>query len=284
MGLKVLELAENIRDAASSPTAIFARSRQASDASSTPSTPLKFRRESLSSPTIIHSPYTNCGNGMVAELERARSKIQGALLKDSGIGSIELWKTTLRMLATSRTILFDKESIGTEYFSSPGRNSHYSSPIKSSFSAIYPVSFGLPVGSSNCSQNVHHAYTFDAPPTWNESSFTQIGGSTLRKGTSDPLSPTQAVFSSSGEAAKSEETQLKGLRDLPGGLPEDIWVRIITLATDPRNILSTKQRRNVVTWAKAGDTLERERELGGKLKSVQIWRLLEGLECLGCEV
>lgn len=281
MGLKVLELAENIRGAALSPTALFARSRQLSDAPSSPSTPLRSRRESLSSPLIIHSPYANCGGGVISELERARSKIQGTLLKESGIGSIELWRIALQMLATSRTILLDKENVGPEHFSFSGRSSHYYSPIRSGSGPFSPASFGLHVGSLDFQK--HHPQILDTSPTWDGSSLAQATSPTSRKDTLNTSSSIQDVFSSA-KATELKGTKLKNHKDLPGKLPEDIWVRIITLAIDPKDILSAKQRQNVVAWARTGDTLERERELAGKLRSAQIWRLLETLECLSCEV
>lgn len=286
MGLKVLELAEHIRDATLSSTSTFPRSRQVSDTSNAPSTPLRSRRESLLPPTS-YSPYINCGSGTVVELERARSKIQGALLKESGTGSIEVWRTALQMLATSRTILFDKGNIGSEYFSFCGRSSHYSSPTRSTFGSFSQVSFGPHAGSLGHSQNAHfqqhHPHILDVP-TWDGPSLAPIGDPTPQKDTSDPPSPTRIVFSSSAKGFDQEEEQQKKPKDLPGKLSEDIWVQIITLATDPKDILSAKQRRNVVGWARTSDTLERERELAGKPKPVQVWRLLEGLECLGCEV
>lgn len=285
MGLKVLELAEHIRDTALTPAPTFPRSKHISDTPSTPLTPLKLRRESLFS--LSHSPYTNCGSGTAVELERARSKIQGALLKDSGTGSIEVWRTALRMLATSRTILFDKGNIGSEYFSFGGRSSHYNSPTRPGFNPFGPVPFRLHASYLTNAQNAHfqqhHPHTLDVP-AWDGPNLATVGDSTPRKDSSDPPSPTRIVFSSSVKAFEQEEDQQKRPKDLPGNLPEDIWVQIIALATDPKDILSAKQRRNVVGWARTSDTLERERELAGKPKPVQVWRLLEGLECLGCEV
>lgn len=298
MGLKVLELAEHIRDATLYPTSVPPRSRQVSDISNTPLTPLRPRKESLSSP-LSHSPHINYGTAV--ELERARSKIQGALLKESGAGSIEVWRTALRMLAISRTILFDKGNTGSDYFSFGGRSLNFSSPTRSGFSSLSPVSFSLHASCLSHPQNAnfqqHHPHILDVP-AWDSLNLATIGDSTQRKDTSNPPSPTRTNFASSVNAFEQEEGQQKGPegeqkgpdekpkgpKDLPGNLPEDIWVQIITLATDHKDILSAKQRRNVVGWARTSDTLERERELAGKPKPVQVWRLLEGLECLSCEI
>lgn len=291
MGLRVLELAENIRDATLYPTSALPRSKQVSDIFNTPLTPVRPRKESLLAP-LGNSPHTNYGSGTAVELERARSKIQGALLKESGTGSIEVWRTALRMLATSRTILFDKGNTGSEYFSFSGRSLNFNSPTRSGFSSL--GSFSLQTSCLNHPQNAHfqqhHPHILDVP-AWDGPNLATIGDSTARKSTSDPPSPTRIVFSASAKVFEQEEGQQKGPedqpkgpKDLPGNLPEDIWVQIITLATDPKDILSAKQRRNVVGWARTSDTLERERELAGKPKPVQVWRLLEGLECLGCEI
>lgn len=280
MGLKVLELAEHIRDAALTLTPIFPRSKHVFDTSNTPLTPLRPRREGLFS--FNHSPYTNYGSGTAVELERARSKIQGTLLKDSGTGSIEVWRTALQMLAMSRTILFDKGNIVPEYFSFGGRSSHYNSPTRPGFSSFSPVPFSF-TNPQNAQFQQHDPHTLDVP-AWYTPNPATIGDSTPRRDISNPPSPTQIVFPSPAKASEQEEDQQKRPKDLPGNLPEDIWVQIITLATDPKDVLSAKQRRNVIGWARTSDTLERERELAGKPKPVQVWRLLEGLECLGCEV
>lgn len=291
LGLKVLELAEHIRDATLYPAPVPSRSRQVSDISNTPLTPLRPRKETLLS-SLSHSPHINYGAAV--ELERARSKIQGALLKESGTGSIEVWRTALRMLATSRTILFDKENTGSDYFSFGGRSLNFSSPTRSGFSSLNSVPFSLHTSCLSHPQNVnfqqHHPHILDGS-AWDGPNLAAIGDPIQRKDISDPPSPTRIAFASSVKSFEQEEDQQqgaedkpKGPKDLPGNLPEDIWVQIITLATDPKDILSAKQRRNVVGWARTSDTLERERELAGKPKPVQVWRLLEGLECLGCEI
>lgn len=290
MGLKALELAEGMRERSlpSIAGARGVRSKQISDISSSPMTPLRPRRGSLSSPTV-YSPCTGCGSGMVTtELERARSKIQGTLLKDSGAGSVKIWRTALQMLAMSRTILLDKGDTGSEYFSFCGRTSGYTSQARPMFSAPNPTSFGLHIGSLSYPHTAqfqhHHPHILDGPQAWDGPNLSQINSPTPQKDTSNPPSPTQSSYPSPTKAFQSEEPHEKRPRSLPGNLPENIWVRIITLVTDPQNVLSVKQRRNVIAWARTRESLERERELAGKLRSVQIWRVLDGLECLGCEI
>lgn len=280
IGFKVLELAEGMRDCRSSntQTPTSPRSRQVSDTSSGPLTPLKNRKDSFSS----HSP------GNCTELERARSKIQGVVLKDFGAGSIEVWITALKMLSISRTIFFDKEDSGVDYFSLCTRTLQRHSPVRQTFNTFSSRLSGLHVGSLSFPHTAqfqqHHPTILDGQGAWNGPNVLHPTSPTMsHKGMFDFPSPVQYSCSSTTETSELEDVPEKVPKELPGNLPGEVWIRIITLVTDPKGVLSEQQRKNIVAWAKTSESLERERDLVGKLRSVQIWRVLEALECLSYE-
>ncbi|KAI5841549.1 hypothetical protein DFP73DRAFT_633327 [Morchella snyderi] len=286
MGLKVLELAESTREnRTQTPTSPRSpRSRQVSETSNGLLTPLKHRKDSFSS----QSPHSVFQGVSSTELERARSKIQGAILKDSGVGSITVWRIAIKMLSISRTIFFDKEDPGTDYLTLTTRTSQRHSPIRQTFNTFNPRFSGLHVGSLNFPHTAqfqqHHPNILDGQGAWNGPNVSQLGSPTIsQRDMPDFPSPVQYSCSSTTETSELEELQEKTPKKLPGNLPAELWIRIIALATDPKGVLSGKQRKNIVTWAKTSESLERERDLAGKLRSVQIWRVLEALECLSYE-
>lgn len=283
MGFKVLELAEGVRENRTQ-TPTSPRSRQVSEASNGLLTPLKHRKDSFSS----QSPHSVSQGVTSTELERARSKIQGAILKNYGAGSIEVWKIAIKMLSISRTIFFDKEDLGADYLTLSTRNPQRHSPIRQAFNTFNPRFSGLHVGSLNFPHTAqfqqHHPNILDGQGAWNGPNVSQLGSPTIsQKEMSDFPSPVRYSCSSTTETSELEELQEKMPKKLPGNLPTELWIRIIALVTDPKDVLSEKQRKNIVAWAKISESLERERDLAGKLRSVQIWRVLEALECLSYE-
>ena len=49
-------------------------------------------------------------------------------------------------------------------------------------------------------------------------------------------------------------------------------------------VVSGKQQESILRWAKSRDTLGREREVLGKARGEQIWRVLERMGCRSYEV
>lgn len=281
VGLRALELAEALRDGfLSGPR--DSRSRRVSDASLSPQTPVRARKESIG---ISQQSHTSPINGTFStELERARSKIQGNLLKELGVGATELWRTALRMLSMSRTVFFKEETVVQESFPFFPHAPLHSSPIRSGYSSLgSPFSLHpLPPAKTSVDGS---GIGFQAPtlPTgWIGSSLSgnPVGMSHQLDAPSSPGS----IRDNSGSSPATSSHESLQKKPLPGNLDTETWVRIISLAADPKGILTTKQRWNIVEWARRGDTLDRERDLAGKPKSVQIWRLLEAIECLGFDV
>ncbi|KAA8911053.1 hypothetical protein FN846DRAFT_904642 [Sphaerosporella brunnea] len=216
----------------------------------------------------------------IQELERARTKIQGVLLKEKGPHGVALWSSALQVMVVARQILFDP----------------CAGPFEGHTRCFGRSPGGLPLSPLSASI-VNSAY--GKVPSTPVTPFRKIvSGSPVSAQSSGAASARQEYIrcfpslntppKAADKGANGTDKSLKASdkdddRKCLGGLPEKIWKRIILLAADPEGLLSEKQLSNMVDWAKTRDTLEKERELAGKLKCQQIWRILEATECLAYE-
>lgn len=200
------------------------------------------------SPTKQRSSFNSPTSvvGSTDGLDRSRSKIQGTILRDTGPNMVELWKAALKTLVLTRTLLMDDEPSSSE---SPS----------------------------------HTFHLFQAPGYFRTPLPTSPGG-TLASHPQSVSPQSYKVFRMSQYGTGSPHVPVRSCTILPGKLPEHLWQKIINMAADPNSILSTQQARNVHEWGRQRETLRREKEFSGKLPSVQIWRFLEGLDCLTYEV
>lgn len=221
---------------------------------------------------------------LVGELERARNKIQGKILKEQGACSVELWKVALRMLVASRAILVDdhnhqqmgatKESMEIwqrHRAASNAMRAHTGIGMTPADDQSMVGSPPNPITPQNYSQqqrrqNGHHN-DYHYPSTSPESHIS-IGG--------DIVNISQLSITSSTNERISSGTI--------SGLPEPIWQRIIAEATDPNNILDADQRSAIMTWARSRQTLTLEQEIMGKPVKTQIWRVLCATGCLAYHI
>ena len=242
------------------------------------------------------------------ELERARSKIQGVILRESGPHSVALWTAALKMLVLARLIMFDpnagpyegqsrlsrRRDITPVFGSASVANQHggHSPPVTPTRGPANVLEYSItdsqtwPSMGSGHPTRLHNQDRF-SPPVWGLSGAARFPKLELELATiPDAEELVVPNLTKPGEAPPSpapSEGFLAVGSDFLGNLPKDLWKKIIAMAADPNELLSTKQQRNVFNWAKTRDTLERERELVGKLRSLQIWRVLDGMECLAYE-
>jgi hypothetical protein len=246
------------------------------------------------------------------ELERARSKIQGVILRESGPHSVTLWTTALKMLVLARLIMFDPNAgpyegqprlsrrrditpvfgSASPFTTFAGQHGGHSPPVTPTRRPANVL--GCPATDTQTWPSIGSGHLARpqgqdrfSPPVWGLSAATRFPKLELELATIPDAEelvvprltkPVEAPPS----PAPSEGFLAVGF-DLPGNLPQNLWRNIIAMAADPDELLSTKQQRNIFNWAKTRDTLERERELIGKLRSLQIWRVLDGMECLAYE-
>jgi len=213
-----------------------------------------------------------------ADLDRARSRIQGNALQDHGQHRNDLWGTALEMLTLCRDVQPQDKPLP------PG-----TPPVKTKPSIIKTLevpgvkpkkqrTLSLALGSKN--PNLPMPPRSDPP--W-------------KKGTSIP--PTPTVIPPTPQLPPKPQmppmselaVRIPGLTQkyrskLPCGLPEDTWRRIMGFAVDAGDILSDNQQRSVLKYAMDRSTLRRESESLGLKEATQIWRILEGMDCLAYEM
>lgn len=263
-----------------------------------------------------------CTPPLARDLERARHKIQGSILNAGGLHCVALWSAALKVMVLSRLFLFDRGAAPYQfprktpakripllvtvpsYLNGPGNKGMHSPPRKMSsgflrceepgsspavdgralshaLASLSPTSErpqrvrGAPAQLAKCRAEASGPEGTVAP----DPTATEGGNSSAVKGRE--VDEAKGVKCMNGSEKTNGQSAVK--RKLPGGLPEPIWAKIIAMSADPEGLLSDNQLGNMSKWAKAQNTLELERELSGKLKSAQIWRILENTGCLAYE-
>lgn len=211
------------------------------------------------------------------ELDRARSRIQGNTLQDAGVGSNDLWRAALKMLALGRRIRpVIKEPPPTRINRVHDAKLTNFTPQKSR-----PPSLQMsPLASRNLNQPMN---------------FTQwrLENSKLIPVTApEPVvvvvkkpSPAPIGGSSISSPGSAKAQDLPPYRtQLPCGFSEDVWRRIIAFSTGAHAIMSEGQQRSMLGWAMDRGTLIKEKESWGLKESAQIWKVLEATGCLAYAV
>ncbi|KAL8807606.1 MAG: hypothetical protein Q9182_000590 [Xanthomendoza sp. 2 TL-2023] len=212
------------------------------------------------------------------ELDRARSRIQGNTLRDAGVQSNDLWRTVIRMLGTCRMLCpAHREETRT------------SNPAEETVSPRQPVQDpefpALPKGHSKAFVGYLDPW---APPLGAKNPHLpvtpQAKKQQLKIKTATPSPFPAETTSPTAVSPKIGSSQMIPYRsDLPHGLPEHAWTRIIGQYLGADRYMSRNQQRNVLRWAVDRKTLGREMESLGKPESAQIWKVLEGMGCLAYE-
>lgn len=284
-GLKVLEMAELVRKGADAEESQWDASpykssympsmypRRISDASfgHISSQSPRRRRSTLSSGTTIHGSHGGATPSAASELDRARRRIQGHMLKELGPQSVEIWAASLRMLSTARQILLEKPK---EQLDGGGDTLGSDAPAsKPTYASKLMIGVSVP-GKPNLA--VTGFSNSPTPPVTPRK----------RKGSKVPASQQTTPFTSPLRAGTLPAV-IKTSPDLsamPPGLSEALWRRIIALASGAVGVVSSEQQESIIRWAKNRETLGRERESLGKTESEQIWRVLEAMGCLSYDV
>ncbi|KAL8718501.1 MAG: hypothetical protein Q9225_004369 [Loekoesia sp. 1 TL-2023] len=284
-GLKLLELCEGARipllnddRPPHSPEAFqtqFSTARTTSAAHTSSSTTAAGPRR-RSGTKGEHDELTD-SEAVIAELYRARSRIQGNVLKEVRMHSNDLWRTALRMLGLCRMLCpLRKEDTQT----ATADEWNYS-PVQPFHSPDFPT---LP--KANSRPFVGYLDPF-APPLTAKSPNMPITPTSkkqppkLKTATPNPLSITTSPTTASPGTSAAPFRSYRS--DLLHGLPAEAWARIIGMHLGADRFMSEKQQRSVLRWATDRKTLARELESLGKPESAQIWKVLDGVGCLAYE-
>ncbi|KAL8819341.1 MAG: hypothetical protein Q9223_002194 [Gallowayella weberi] len=212
------------------------------------------------------------------ELDRARSRVQGNTLRDEGVQSNDLWRTVIRMLGICRMLCPPHKE-----------ETQASNPEEEPVSPRQPVQNpefpALPKAHSKAFVGYLDPW---APPLVAKSPnlpvTPQAKRQQLKIKTATPSPFPADTTSPTAASPKIGTSQMIPYRsDLPHGLPEHAWTRIMGQCLGADRYMSRNQQRNVLQWAIDRRTVGKEMESLGKPESAQIWKVLEGMGCLAYE-
>lgn len=225
------------------------------------------RRSTLSLGGTDHGRHGS-NSGISVELDRARSRIQGNILEAFGPGSNNLWRVALKMLTFSRNIcaVIERKYLDIETGRLDGLKSPNSPEITSRrLSSVTPLATRSP----------------------NQPITTSFGQWRLDNSRLVPVTttkPSPIKLSPPPSPLSFNVSKVPYRTSLPCGFPEEVWRRIMVVAAGAEDVMSEAQQRSVLRWAMDRGTLSKERESLGLKESAQIWKVLEGMECLAYEM
>ncbi len=223
-----------------------------------------------------------------AELDRARSRIQGNFLEKFGPQSNDLWRTALKMLTLCRDIhpVADKKqaAVGAKRPETlPEAAPRTSKPR--------PLSV-TPLAAKNPNQNL--TVPFGGQWRLDNSRLVPVTlpvkpGLTVVTKTAPPLpiphsSPSTPPTTTRTDSTEPELPTNPYRSKLPCGFSEDVWRQIMATAAGAEGIMSETQQRSVLRWAMDCGTLSKEKMFLGLKESAQIWKVLDGMGCLAYEM
>lgn len=283
-GLKVLDLAEAMRDSVLDEgnqgeisERVFPEykpgnnPRRASDVRGNP--PVSDRRRSNSTPGGIDHGGNGSVSGIRAELDRARSRIQGNYIQDAGTSSNELWRVAMKLLVLGRAI---SSGVNHEDISGTAKSSEILGSVGSPEPAL-KVSRNKSQSSSPLSARDSNQSITPNFGSWRSENSRLMPLTVIeappKKLLSPPISPL---------TRKPQGTPFRS--HLPCQFSEDIWRRIIATAAGADEIMSEAQQLSMLRWAWDRNTLSRESESLGLKDSAQIWKVLEATGCLAYDM
>ena len=242
-------------------------------------------------------------DGIEAELDRARSRIQGNTLQDAGLQSNDLWRAALRLLAIGRHVPPQSDRKVQPTPSAPAAPTALAVP-----KAKAPIvkTLTIPGVSKPKALKLLTPLTTEKDPNqpinpwktnpWNKNPWnTDLG----KKGDGIPPTPnvipptpptppspkTETETETKSPKAVAEKTQLLRTEKvyrakLPRGFSDAIWAKILGHLVGADGILSDDQQLSVLRYAIDRNTLSKEREALGLTFATQIWRILEATGCL----
>ena len=294
-GTKVLELAELVREGSIegmtgelnsnedkvlvppiTPATPVGHSRRVSEGPSTQSPQQSENRRrsavSMSNEDTNHSSETL----HAVELHRARSRIQGDSLRDSGPQSNDLWRVALKMLSVARAIVVETKQTRSQQALAPTKTGEMAFIQSADRLVTKPPTHRVGVP------------TPLAPGNPNYSMFPKLPHRKKEAVAPPPLAMTKTPAAKIVAELTPEPPIASGDtgRGIPyrtlllGGLDEQTWGRVISLACEGQKVVSPGQELAILRWARDRQSLRREMEALGKAESAQIWKVLEGMGCL----
>ena len=300
-GVKVLQLAETVRkglldeihatsiEISHTPTRSPKSTRRVSDIKSSPLA-LDLERRSTASGKDTEYDNTSMQN-VVIELERTRHRIQGNTLRDAGPSDNELWRTALKMLCLGRTLCPRKRE---EPSMTQSILPETSVAVAASPEPLLPpaiVDTSAPRATPLAYRSPNEPLTLRLGQEWRNGKLvlTPIPPPQSPKPVPQEVPPTPTPQSPMSPASpptppRQEIPTVPYRTDLPCGLSHDVWRRIAVHVIDANGIMSEAQQDAALRWAMNYRTLTTETESLGKPRSAQIWKVLDGVQCLTYDI
>ena len=207
---------------------------------------------------------------LLAEIDRARSRLQTGIMEKTGHSSHDLWRTALRMLPLSRVIQPQLPKIAAPVASTAPAQKPKQLVVRTLEIPASTPRKGNPWGIPLAPKTANATMSPRPKPRKNSlSASAQPSGQTfLPKQTSSPQAPRTKEYKS----------------NLPCAFSEEVWWRVLGYAVGADGILSKGQQRSVLLYGMDKETLRKEREALGQKESLQIWHVLDIMDCLAYEV
>lgn len=283
---KVMTLAEDARSNLLAPTsvaaAIIQKDRQGVTTQAKATTPGHRRNRSRMTEDEARESLT-------ADLDHARSRLQGNVIEASGHASNDLWRVALRMLSFSRIL--------------QPRAAKAPSPVLSPevLPVVPPVAppVAPPIATPAPKPKLQIIRTLEIPdvtpkkphpwglPLAPKSVNQSIAQRRRKESLSTPAPPrTDKVCQTLSETPKKKRaaTAQEYRSRLPLGFTEETWARILAYAVDDNGLMSRGQQLSVVRYAIERRTLGKEREALGLKDAAQKWHILDDMDCLTYEI
>lgn len=235
----------------------------------------RFRKQNMHAMMLAQNRDASEQQHITAEeLDSMRRKFQRAIIEDAGATSVELWRCALRMLNLVRCTMAGYQPISRF----PALHARPASDPEHRLDTNAPA--------AHARKSTYASKLSEASSPTAESTLVIPGVSVKHMPPSASRQRTSrhdsAVSSSFTDAQAQLDTAQPPHNDPPmiGPLPAQAWEKVLTHLADPTGILSERQRRAIVAWGSNRDTLASEAEILGKPASVQIWHVLDGMDCL----
>ena len=283
---KVMTLAEDARSNLLAPTSVAAaipqQDREGGTTQAKATTPSHRRNRSQMTEDEARESIT-------ADLDHARSRLQGNIIEASGHTSNDLWRVALRMLPLGRMIQPRTTKVPSPVLSSeilpvlppvaPPVAPSTPSPVPKPKLQIIrtleipdmtpkkPNPWGLPLAPKSTNQSIAQRRRKESLST---PAIPRI----------DKVSQTKPVQPRKERAAIAKEYRSR----LPLGFTEETWAQILAFAVDANSLMSRGQQLSVIRYAIDRRTLSKEREALGLKDAAQKWHVLADMDCVAYEI
>lgn len=303
LGSKVLDLSKKSRDRlwdqgvddrlshTAHPTQLATSPPIHTHARASPSAVAKAHQRKTSTVVGAETSHTSTASVSLSDLERARSRIQGDILDGPHRLDNDLWRTALKMLKIGRVLLIEKKAVvatppsWTAALQTPRSTQAMQTTLPFPRAPIIKTLEipGMPVKKATTPTplgNANPNKQLNSRLIGTEKASKQPSPEALRsQSRSQSIAATLEAYAQLSATRTDKQYRSK----LRCGLSEDVWRRIIAFTIEAEEVISTRQQIAIMKWAMARSTLKKEQEWLGLKEALQIWHVLDSMDCLAYE-